>query len=184
MLSEKLLCLGGPPMHSFDSRQGQRQTALLRLPQTRRILRWTLGRCRFGDEVRDRCRRNEPTASDDDARKFPAAKQSVDRIPRDPAQEFACFFDGVECAVIHDGYPCVRREDGSRRETDRGSGPRSASSVAPLLGNAREIESRVCRDFWGKPRQKSRVSERIATFRSGQCQKPRPPLSRFLGSNG
>ena len=50
--------------------------------------------------------RYETAASDDHAGEFAIAKQSVDRITGDSAQEISGFGDGIQCAVFHSTPTC------------------------------------------------------------------------------
>ena len=72
--------------------------------RSRRDQRRADGRGRPGDILGDGRGRDEPPATDQDARELSGSEEPVNGVAGDPAKELSSFLDGVEYAVLH-GHP-------------------------------------------------------------------------------
>lgn len=82
-------------------RQAKREALLVRQPPAPCRTRWTDGRRRSLNQIRNGLARNESAASNRDACQLPGPKELIDRVPGNAAQELPGFLDGVQSAVLH-----------------------------------------------------------------------------------
>ena len=68
------------------------------------------GRGRPGDELGNRSGGNEAPAANDDAGELAGAKETVDSVPRNAAEQRSGFLDRVERAVLHGAASAVMGE--------------------------------------------------------------------------